>query len=99
MSADRPQDETNNQQGGPAPGLMRNAISLVGAALALVSAANIAFLIFIDYITGRPSPYIGILAYMILPGFLLLGLLLIPIGMLVERHRRRRKLQPAAPSL
>jgi nitrate/TMAO reductase-like tetraheme cytochrome c subunit len=98
MSADRPQDETDNsnQSGGPAPGLMRNAISLVGAALALVSAANIAFLIFIDYITGRPSPYIGILAYMILPAFLLLGLLLIPIGMLVERHRRRRR-EPSIP--
>src|SRR5689334_17078340 len=73
-----------------APGLFRNAISLVGAALAVVSLANIVFLVFVEYISSRPSPYIGIFAYMILPGFLVLGLLLIPVGMLIERSRRRR---------
>ena len=77
------------------PGLFRNAISLIGAALAIVSFANILFLIFVEYISSRPSPYIGIFAYMLLPGFLVLGLLLIPIGMLIERRRRRSR----APSI
>src|SRR5512146_22419 len=80
---------------GPPPGLIRNAVSLVGAALAVVSAANIAFLVFIDFISGRPSPYIGIFAYMIMPAFMVVGLLLIPIGMWIERQRRRTR----APSI
>jgi len=94
-------DETRGDAAPPAepsgasPGLIRNAISLVGAALAVVSAANIAFLVFIDFISGRPSPYIGIFAYMIMPAIMVLGLLLIPVGMWVERQRRRTQ----APSI
>ena len=84
---DQPHDEPVTKNA--APGLFRNAISLVGAALAVVSIANILFLIFVEYISSRPSPYIGIFAYMILPAFLVLGLILIPAGMLVERRRRR----------
>ncbi|MGZ4811774.1 MAG: NapC/NirT family cytochrome c [Terriglobales bacterium] len=95
--ADQPPDEVVSPSGrknGP-PGLFRNPVSLIGAALAVISAANIAFLIFIDYISARPSPYIGIFAYMIVPAFMLLGLLLIPIGMWGERVRR----QTQAPSM
>ena len=72
----------------PQHSLVRNPLSLIGAALALVSLVNIVFLIFIDYL--HPSPYIGILAYMVLPGFLILGMLLVPVGMGWERRRRRR---------
>jgi nitrate/TMAO reductase-like tetraheme cytochrome c subunit len=72
------------------PGLYRNTVSLVGSALAAVSLANIIFLFLIDSLSGRPSPYIGIFAYMVMPAFLILGLLLIPVGMLLERNRRLR---------
>ena len=41
-------------------------------------------------LASQPSPYIGILAYMVAPGFLVLGLILIPIGMVIERRRRLR---------
>src|SRR5450759_1997820 len=95
--ADQPPDAVGSPtspQDAP-PGLFRNPISLIGAALALISAANIAFLIFIDYIAARPSPYIGIFAYMLLPAFMILGLLLIPVGMWAERSRRRTQ----APSM
>lgn len=71
--------------------MIRNALSLIGAALALVCAVNIAFLVIIDI--SHPSPYLGIFAYMVLPAFLVVGLLLIPLGMALER-RRRRKLAP-----
>ncbi|HEY5161584.1 MAG TPA: NapC/NirT family cytochrome c [Terriglobales bacterium] len=91
---DQPHDEAAAAKNG-VPGLFRNAVSLVGAALAVVSFANILFLIFVEYVSARPSPYIGILAYMILPAFLVLGLILIPVGMLIERGRRRRH----APSI
>src|SRR5713101_1334100 len=69
--------------------LSRNPISLVGAALALVSLANILFLFLIDLTSEKASPYIGILAYMVGPAILILGLTLIPLGLWYDRHRRR----------
>jgi hypothetical protein len=72
-------------------GLLRNAISLIGAALAATSLATIAFLFLINFAAIQPSPYIGILEFMVAPAFLILGLLLIPLGSLVERWRRRKQ--------
>jgi nitrate/TMAO reductase-like tetraheme cytochrome c subunit len=83
-------DESPRANGNGTPPLFRNVISLVGAALAVISVANILFLILVEYVSPRPSPYIGVFAYMILPGVLVLGLILIPVGMLLERHRRRK---------
>jgi nitrate/TMAO reductase-like tetraheme cytochrome c subunit len=68
--------------------LMRNPISLAGVALAIVSLANIFLFVLIDVIAARPSPYIGILAYVISPGFLVLGLLLMLAGLLLERRKK-----------
>ena len=68
--------------------LIKNPISLIGLALAIVAGANIVFLIAIDLLSSEPAPYIGILAYMVAPAFLVAGLILIPIGMMVERRRR-----------
>jgi len=68
--------------------LLRNPISLVGLALAIVSLINILFLFLIDMASEHPSPYVGILAYMIAPGFLILGLLLVFFGLWYDRHRR-----------
>ena len=67
--------------------LIRNYISLGGLALAAVALANIIFLFLIDVTSTKSSPYIGLLAYMVAPGFLILGLMLIPVGMAVERKR------------
>ncbi len=44
----------------------------------MVAFANIVFLFLIDMLSSQASPYIGILAYMVAPGFLVLGLVLIP---------------------
>jgi nitrate/TMAO reductase-like tetraheme cytochrome c subunit len=82
--------------------LFRNMVSLIGAALAAVSLANIIFLFLIDVTSARSSPYIGIFAYMIMPAFLVLGLFLVPVGMLIERQRRRNLAPgeiPAYPKL
>ena len=68
--------------------LMRNWISLAGVALAIVSVANIFLFVIIDAIAVRPSPYIGILAYMVSPAFLVLGLLLMVAGVLIERRKK-----------
>ncbi|HET6179123.1 MAG TPA: NapC/NirT family cytochrome c [Candidatus Sulfotelmatobacter sp.] len=71
--------------------LMRNPVSLAGIALAIVSLANIFLFVLIDAIAVRPSAYIGILAYMVSPAFLILGLLMMLAGILLER---RKKLAP-----
>ena len=68
--------------------LLRNPISLVGLALAIVSVINILFLFLIDMMSDHPSPYIGILAYMVAPAFFILGLVLIPAGLWYDRRRR-----------
>ena len=60
--------------------LIKNPISLIGLALAAVALANIVLLIAIDVLASQPSPYIGILAYMVAPGILVFGLVLVPIG-------------------
>ena len=73
--------------------LLRNPVSLAGVALAIVSVANILLFVIIDAIAVRPSPYIGILAYMVSPAFLVLGLLLMLAGVLLER---RKHLPPSA---
>src|SRR5689334_5314871 len=83
-------DSQNDRSPHGVPGLFRNTISLIGAALAIVALANIIFLFLIDVTSGRPSPYIGMFAYVIMPGFLVFGLVLIPVGMLLERNRRRK---------
>ena len=44
----------------------------------------------IEAILGKSNPYIGVFTYMVYPGLLLLGLLLIPVGAYLERRRRVR---------
>jgi hypothetical protein len=68
--------------------LMRNPISLAGVALAIVSLANVFLFVLIDMIAIKASPYIGILAYMVSPAFLILGLLLMVVGILFERRKK-----------
>ncbi len=76
--------------------LIKNKVSLVGLALAVVALANIIFLFLVDMVSAKESPYIGILAYMVMPGLLILGLLLMIVGMMLERRRRARGLPDAA---
>jgi nitrate/TMAO reductase-like tetraheme cytochrome c subunit len=70
--------------------LLRNPISLVGLALAMVALGNFLFLFFIDLTTSHPSPYIGILAYLVTPAFLIAGLVLVPVGVWYDRRKRRQ---------
>ena len=80
---------------------LRNPISMAGVALAIVSSANIFLFFLIDLIADRPSPYIGILAYMVAPGFLICGFSLIAVGAWRERHKKvsesRRRASRVSP--
>jgi nitrate/TMAO reductase-like tetraheme cytochrome c subunit len=89
MTEDLTPQSTNGASDEPVPRLYKNMISLVGMAIALVAAANIAFLVFLDFMSAHPSPYLGIFAYMLMPAIMVAGLVMVPVGMLLERHRRR----------
>lgn len=68
--------------------LGQNPISFIGAALTTSSAVTLIAFWFYDFLLpGPPHPYIGILLFLILPGVFLLGLLAIPIGILLRRHK------------
>jgi nitrate/TMAO reductase-like tetraheme cytochrome c subunit len=70
----------------------QNTISFIGVVLTTSSAITlIGFWIYDFVLPGPPHPYIGILLFLILPGVFLVGLLLVPVGILV----RRRKLHAA----
>lgn len=78
-----PQQETRR-----APGLSRNPISLFGAVTAVLGLAALTYALGLQLFGANPSPYIGILAYLLFPGILVTGLLLIPAGMAWEARRR-----------
>ncbi|HEY7543397.1 MAG TPA: NapC/NirT family cytochrome c, partial [Blastocatellia bacterium] len=73
-----------------APRLTRNFISMAGMAIVVASLTSIIFLFLTEMLATKSNPYLGIFTYIIFPGFLIFGLLLILLGMLIERRRRRR---------
>jgi hypothetical protein len=77
---------------------MYNPVSTVGGALALVCGLAMAALMVVGALFQPASnPYFGIFIYAVLPAFMLLGLLLLPLGMWRERRRRRREGDSAGP--
>jgi nitrate/TMAO reductase-like tetraheme cytochrome c subunit len=73
-----------------APTLFRNYVSFAGAVVVVASLSSIVLLFLIEITKAAENPYLGIVTYVILPGFLILGVLIIVAGMLLERRRRRR---------
>lgn len=72
------------------PSLFHNYISYAGAVIALASLISILLLVLIE-LTGRTeSAYLGLFTYVFLPTGLILGLIVIFIGIVRERRRRRR---------
>jgi hypothetical protein len=63
---------------------------MFGAIVAIVNFVIILGLVLLDAITGGLAPYAGIIAFIILPAILILGLIFIPVGMYFERRRRIR---------
>ena len=71
------------------PSSFYNPVTLVGAAIALVSFGLILFLTVVEAFSEEHKPYMGIIAFVILPVFLLMGLALVMFGIFRE-HRRER---------
>ncbi len=75
------------------PSSFYNLITLIGASVAAVSFGLILFLVLLESVAAQPKPYMGIIAFVVLPVFLLIGILLIAAGILRE-HRRERLGKP-----
>jgi nitrate/TMAO reductase-like tetraheme cytochrome c subunit len=70
-----------------------NPLSLIGGVISGTSFGLIVFLFVLENFGGRQNPYVGIIAFVILPAFLLLGLALAVIGMILENRRRRKNIE------
>ena len=70
--------------------ITRNPLGMAGAVLTTVSAMLFVTLFVLDVVGFHGGPYIGILAFLIIPGVFVFGLLLIPLGLWRERVRHRR---------
>ncbi|MHC1702440.1 MAG: NapC/NirT family cytochrome c [Tenuifilaceae bacterium] len=67
-----------------------NLLSFIGTAIAGVSFFMILFLFIISFLFVKSS-YLGLFIYIIIPAFMVFGLLLIPLGMLIELRRRKKR--------
>ncbi len=72
------------------PSSIKNWISITGAVLAVFNLASILSLFILNNFFGFGGSYIGLFIYIVLPVFMIFGLLLIPIGMRINRKRARR---------
>lgn len=69
-----------------------NWVSLAGSAIAVVSLFMIFFSIAVSVFLDEGSTYLGLFSYIVLPVFLVIGLLLIPIGMLSKNRKKKKGL-------
>ncbi len=77
---------------------VRNPLSYAGAILAIGSIVMIVFLLVFEFIGGGITPYLGVLVFVALPILLVIGLILIPVGIVWARTRRAgAEIAPAGP--
>ena len=72
------------------PQSVYNPISYAGAAVALIAAFMFIFLYVLASISSIDHAYTGIVIFLIIPAFIVIGLLLIPIGMVRTIRRQKR---------
>ena len=72
--------------------LFYNAVTYVGVMVSVVVAALEVFLFAVDFLDKGKNLYLGLITYMILPGVLIFGLFLIPVGVLWKKSRIARGL-------
>lgn len=75
----------------------RHPASLAGAAITTAAAFLILTLFGLELAGVEGGPYIGILTYLVLPCFFLLGLALVPLGTALHARRKRRAARRGEP--
>ena len=82
--------EERSSVGGPGRvSMIRNWLSLAGIIIAVGSLFSFLLLFILDSVAHFANPYIGILTYLVAPGFLIAGLFLAILGVLWQRHRAK----------
>jgi hypothetical protein len=70
-----------------------NPITFFGAGLAGLSFGLIIFLTILEFLAAETKPYMGIITFIILPVFLVAGLIVLLFGMIRERRRLEQGIQ------
>jgi nitrate/TMAO reductase-like tetraheme cytochrome c subunit len=73
--------------------------TVAGAALAFISFLTIVFLMSVSLIFDHGDSYSGLITYIILPVFLVIGLLMIPLGAIQKLRKNRGKMDETVPKL
>ena len=78
------------------PSLFRNWISFIGGVVALGALFSFLLLFISDAISKFSNPYVSLLTYIVVPVFLIGGILLAFVGAWWERRRRARGGRPTS---
>ncbi len=69
------------------PPSSKNWLTIIGSIIAVINLALIILLFIISTIFNQGNTNLGLFIYIILPGFMIFGLILVPVGMFLERKR------------
>ena len=81
------------------PQSTKNWLTIIGAIIAVINFLLILVLFAVSTIFNKQNTNLGLYIYIILPGFMVFGLLLIPIGMFFERRRLHKLVDPGQSRL
>lgn len=90
-------DNDNTPKKKPAFSLFRNWLSLIGLTTFIGSIFTFVLLLALDVLAPHGNPYVGILAYLVVPAFSVVGIGLMVFGLIIARIRARRRLGAPPP--
>ena len=70
--------------------LIRSRIATIGVTLTTAAALLFLVLVTLDFLGFIENPYAGIVVFIMVPAIFVAGLLLIPIGLWLDRRRRMK---------
>lgn len=75
------------------PPSSRNWITIIGSLIAGLNLCLIIVLFAISTIFKKDNTSLGLFIYVILPGFMLMGLIMVPLGMIIAREKIKRRVE------
>jgi nitrate/TMAO reductase-like tetraheme cytochrome c subunit len=72
------------------PPSSQNWISLIGATIAVISLFMIIFLFSVTVVLEQRAAYLGLVIYILLPAVMIVGLILIPLGMILKIRKEHK---------